>query len=429
MTTKRVSSGGLLRGRSSSPVSYLSVSFDSNNNSNSAPASRPTNDNANVGAGADAPTVVDDASDNDGDPLMSLFRVHNTNRVQFDLTPIADEDEEHEDEDELDEDGYDNDNTISISEEQLLNDNDESLTKRKGASEKFKKLVRSASFTKKKQPTNNDTSTSTSSRTPSNLTASCLLSKETSSFDIEDPEEAFIKKMLEPTPMKKIGSFLNNMKANTSSTSSSSGSSEDYNMKSIRFDDPSPSTTNNKQRSSSTTTNSSNNTTILSKSTKNQVAKLLKKAHKAHKKTFRYRLAMKYYLLALKEMTTSGYTDTDPLMAKVVKSLNDVHHAQSTVSNSANIVQMGIQHEDKNQLIKALRMYTISYRMRRDVLGVDHPSLAVLLNMMGSVQVKRGEYSEAMKIYELSLKGRPDENGGLGRMKDVWRGMNPLTTR
>ena len=413
-------------------MSYLSVSFDNNNSSNSdsAPASRPTNDNdnANVGAGADAPTVVDDASDNDGDPLMSLFRVHNTNRVQFDLTPIADEDEEHEDEDELDEDGYDNDNTISISEEQF-NDNDESLTKRKGASEKFKKLVRSASFTKKKQPTNNDTSTSTSSRTPSNLTASCLLSKDISSFDIEDPEEAFIKKMLEPTPMKKIGSFLNNMKANTSSTSSGSGSSEDYNMKSIRFDDTSPSTTNNKQRSSSTTTNSSNNTTILSKSTKNQVAKLLKKAHKAHKKTFRYRLAMKYYLLALKEMTTSGYTDTDPLMAKVVKSLNDVHHAQSTVSNSANIVQMGIQHEDKNQLIKALRMYTISYRMRRDVLGVDHPSLAVLLNMMGSVQVKRGEYSEAMKIYELSLKGRPDENGGLGRMKDVWRGMNPLTTR
>eukprot|EP00984_Skeletonema_dohrnii_P006889 scaffold2456_cov171-Skeletonema_dohrnii-CCMP3373.AAC.3 len=28
--------------------------------------------------------------------------------------------------------------------------------------------------------------------------------------------------------------------------------------------------------------------------------------------------------------------------------------------------------------------------MRRDALGVDHPSLPVLLNMMGSVQVKRG---------------------------------------
>eukprot|EP00984_Skeletonema_dohrnii_P026136 scaffold15433_cov111-Skeletonema_dohrnii-CCMP3373.AAC.1 len=43
-----------------------------------------------------------------------------------------------------------------------------------------------------------------------------------------------------------------------------------------------------------------------------------------------------------------------------------------------------------NALIKALKMYTIAYRMRRDALGVDHPSLPVLLNMMGSVQVKRG---------------------------------------
>ena len=90
---------------------------------------------------------------------------------------------------------------------------------------------------------------------------------------------------------------------------------------------------------------------------------------------------------------------------------------------------MGIQHEDKNQLIKSLRMYTIAYRMRRDSLGVDHPSLAVLLNMMGSVQVKRGEYGEAMKIYELSLKGRPDENGGKGRKKNEFRNNNPLTTR
>ena len=60
---------------------------------------------------------------------------------------------------------------------------------------------------------------------------------------------------------------------------------------------------------------------------------------------------------------------------------------------------------------------------------MDHPSLAVLLNMMGSVQVKRGEYGEAMKIYELSLKGRPDENGGKGRKKNEFRNNNPLTTR
>lgn len=90
---------------------------------------------------------------------------------------------------------------------------------------------------------------------------------------------------------------------------------------------------------------------------------------------------------------------------------------------------MGIQHEDANQLVKALRMYTIAYRMRRDSLGVDHPSLAVLLNMMGGVQMKRCEYDEAMRLYELSLNGRVDENGGRGRNVVEFRNRNPLTTR
>jgi hypothetical protein len=140
---------------------------------------------------------------------------------------------------------------------------------------------------------------------------------------------------------------------------------------------------------------------------------------------------MRYYLLALKELTsTLGYSDTtDPLTAHVLKSLNDVHHAQVTLSNSSNIVQMGIDHEDTNQLIKALRMYTIAYRMRRDALGVDHPSLAVLLNMMGGVQMKRREYDEAMRLYELSFHGRMDENGGKGRDVVEFRRRNPLTTR
>lgn len=138
---------------------------------------------------------------------------------------------------------------------------------------------------------------------------------------------------------------------------------------------------------------------------------------------------MKYYLLALKEMNTAGYIDSHPLITKVLKSLNDVHHLQTTLDNSANIVRMGIHHEDiDNQLVKALKMYTVAYRMRRDALGVDHPSLPVLLNMMGSVQVKRGEYNEAMQILTLSLKGRPDENDGKGRNRDQFRKDNPLTT-
>ena len=165
-----------------------------------------------------------------------------------------------------------------------------------------------------------------------------------------------------------------------------------------------------------------------SKTSKEIISVYLRKAQRYHKKSCRYRLAMKYYLLALKEMQLAGYDDSDPLPTKVLKCLNDVHHAQSTLANSANIVKMGIQHEDKNQLVKALKMYTIAYRMRRDSLGVDHPSLPVLLNMMGSVQVKRGELHEAMQIYELGLKGRSDENKGAGRRTGSFMNQNPLTT-
>lgn len=65
---------------------------------------------------------------------------------------------------------------------------------------------------------------------------------------------------------------------------------------------------------------------------------------------------------------------------------------------------MGIKYEDSGELIRALKMYTIAYRIRRDNLSPNHPSLIVLLNMLGSIQVKRGEFEEAMEIYELALK-------------------------
>jgi tetratricopeptide (TPR) repeat protein len=65
---------------------------------------------------------------------------------------------------------------------------------------------------------------------------------------------------------------------------------------------------------------------------------------------------------------------------------------------------MGIKYEDGGELVRALKMYTIAYRIRRDNLSRNHPSLVVLLNMLGSIQIKRGELQEAMQIYELALK-------------------------
>lgn len=416
------SGGAILRSRSKSTSfdvvqqqqnisSLRSVSFGSTSNT-------PTNsfggedDNDNDNATA---TSMADEQEND-DPLLSLFRVHNTNRVKFDLASTSNEDDNHASNHNKQASSDPSSSSSSSSSNNLKNS--------------VKKLVRIPSF----------------KRTPSNLTASCLLTKTTSSdLDVNDPEDALIKKMLEPTPMRRINSFLDNMKRSNSSSSSKLEEEKGITLddvEAVQFQQPTNidnvvmaiDTTNidgntNSNSNSNSNINHTKNRAKIPTSSKESIAKLLKKAQRAHKKSFRYRLAMKYYLLALKEMTAAGYEDNDPLTIKVLKSLNNVHHSQSTVQNSANIVSMGIHQEDKNQLIKALRMYTIAYRMRRDSLGVDHPSLAVLLNMMGSVQVKRGEYGEAMKIYELSLKGRPDENGGCGRKKDEFRNMNPLTTR
>ena len=449
--TKRVGSGHSGRKSSSTQKNKKNDSILSSGGVSFEEPS-PTNSNSNIMSnalqGEDNNVSVEEEggggeeennNDNDNDPLLSLFRVHNTNRVKFDLTSTASSSsngEENEDNDNNDNNG----NKSSSPTNRHSNGSILSLspTRRLQASTKFKNL-----FFK---------------RTPSNLKASCLLSNNhnhnndkgssssssqsrggISTFDAlnssvvcdDDPEDALIKKMLEPTPMRRISSFLDNIR----SSSSSSGNRLDAKAVALgELNANVPQSPNNATGAASSNSTiegnvTNNHRTNISKSSKEHIAKLLKKAQRAHKKSFRYRLAMKYYLQALKEMTEAGYSDNDPLTLKVLKSLNNVHHAQSTIQNSANIVSMGIQHEDNNQLIKALRMYTIAYRMRRDSLGVDHPSLAVLLNMMGSVQVKRGEYGEAMKIYELSLKGRPDENGGLGRNKNEFRNMNPLTTR
>ena len=327
---------------------------------------------------------VEGVEDQD-DPLLSLFKVHNTKRVNFDLTPQPDEPCQE-----------DEPNGCSKDAGQL-------------SSGFLRKLVKGASR-RKKDPS---------------LTASVLLSKKSAAADVP-VEDEFIKSMLEPAPLRRMSSFLSG-KHWSNILRSNSDNPEGYSDVKSQSGGSLP-TSQSFSTIDGATDGSNGARASMSRESKESLARLLKKAKHAHKRSFRYRAAMKYYLLALKEMTAAGYTDSDPLMQKIVKSLNDVHHANSTVSNSANIVQIGIQHEDKDQFIKALKMYTIAYRMRRDSLGVDHPSLPVLLNMMGSVQVKRGEYDEALRIYELSLRGRPDENGGSGRNKSAFRHQNPLTT-
>jgi tetratricopeptide (TPR) repeat protein len=137
------------------------------------------------------------------------------------------------------------------------------------------------------------------------------------------------------------------------------------------------------------------------------VVKLLNKARRAEHIHFRYEYAVKCYLKALSVLKKAKYPDDHPTVTKAVRLLNNAHHVLSSYSNSANIVKMGIKYEDAGELVRALKMYTIAYRIRRDNLSRNHPSLVVLLNMLGTIQIKRGELQEAMQIYELALKDSP----------------------
>ena len=137
------------------------------------------------------------------------------------------------------------------------------------------------------------------------------------------------------------------------------------------------------------------------------VVKLLNKARRAEHIHFRYEYAVKCYLKALGVLKKANYPDDHPTVIKTVRLLNHAHHVLSSYNNSAGIVKIGIKYEDAGELVRALKMYTIAYRIRRDNLSRNHPSLVVLLNMLGSTQIKRGELKEAMQIYELALNDSP----------------------
>lgn len=141
------------------------------------------------------------------------------------------------------------------------------------------------------------------------------------------------------------------------------------------------------------------------------VTKLTNKARRALTAHFRYEYAVKCYMKALTQLTDANYPDEHHSVKRTVQALNQAHHALNSYKNSANIVKMGIKYEDTGELVRALKMYTIAYRIRRDNLSTSHPSLVVLLNMLGSIQIKRGELDEAMQIYELALKETPENDG------------------
>ena len=371
----------------------------------------------------------EEEEEDDGDPLLSLFRAHNTNRVKFDLDG---------DDGALAPTAVDGGGGVGGDDGRIRRHGD-GIGSATNASARLRKrllVLRRVGSGSGSGGIASSPFRRTSSKTATATAAATLLKKSPSIVPRPPPavsnvddldngeEEAYVGRMLEPpTPLRRMGSFLEG-KLGLGSDCQRGGRGRGG-IGGVR-----------RRRAGDDDDRLLGGAPASAREMGEDLAGLIRKAHIAHRGTFRYRLAMRYYLLALREMTTSGRYENDdhPLTVHVMRCLNDVHHAQSTMTNSADIVRMGMQHEDNDMHVKALRMYTIAHRMRRDVLGSDHPSLSVLLNMMGSVRVKRGEYDEAMRMYEASLlggEGGGGKKGGSGGCRGGGGGhrRNPLTTR
>eukprot|EP00557_Chaetoceros_sp_GSL56_P009907 CAMPEP_0176482442 /NCGR_PEP_ID=MMETSP0200_2-20121128/3377_1 /TAXON_ID=947934 /ORGANISM="Chaetoceros sp., Strain GSL56" /LENGTH=893 /DNA_ID=CAMNT_0017878757 /DNA_START=159 /DNA_END=2837 /DNA_ORIENTATION=- len=168
----------------------------------------------------------------------------------------------------------------------------------------------------------------------------------------------------------------------------------------------------------------------------NQIQSLVKRGRNYHSR-YKFSKAARQYLEALKKLNRYSYPIQHPLQQSVQQAIREMHHAHLNLEHSTNIVKIGINLESKGKLIKALKMYTVALRIRKESLGIHHPSIPMLLNLLGSVQVKRGQYEDAMEIFELALyerKGqqRPqddDNNNGEFVHQGVQRKNASISTR
>jgi hypothetical protein len=137
----------------------------------------------------------------------------------------------------------------------------------------------------------------------------------------------------------------------------------------------------------------------------NQIQNIIDKGRYYHDR-YQFSKAAKQYLEALKKLNRYSYPAQHSLQQCVQQAIQEIHYAHQHLEHSTNICKIGIHLEAKGQLVKAIKMYTVALRIRKECLGIQHPSIPMLLNLLGSVQVKRGQYEDAMEIFELALHDR-----------------------
>ena len=156
--------------------------------------------------------------------------------------------------------------------------------------------------------------------------------------------------------------------------------------------------------------NNDNNAKSENKSITDEIDSIFSKGKTAQYTTHQYPNACKYYLETLAKLDKYSYPSHHPLRTAAISHLNDTYHCMRTLEHSSDIVKMGLKHETQQEHMKALKKYTIAFHIRKNTLGPNHYSLPILLNMIGSIQIKRGEWKEAKEIFELALYGRLEKD-------------------
>ena len=128
----------------------------------------------------------------------------------------------------------------------------------------------------------------------------------------------------------------------------------------------------------------------------------------------RYEDAVQCYMSIVEAYLASGVSsDDDPAVERAVQKLLEYHHKYSSLQNSDVILQMGLEHENLGRYVRAINYYTIAFRIRRDVVGMRHPSMIKLINMLGSLQAKRGHIDDALSFLVLAGELQEETKAGL----------------
>jgi tetratricopeptide (TPR) repeat protein len=335
-------------------------------------------------------TLMEDTNQEEDDPVLALYTSRNTQKVRFSLGEVEPKERTMNVEDgSTKEIGHHNKRNVASSSSYIDSTNNASSTTSANSKFNIKKFMRGALFGSKVKNEKNTEFELEFEREMEEATKSCYNNEM-----IWSTQEDGIPELLRTTA--KSSTIVDAGGNTTGTTRSNSNLSVD-----------------------GTTTGSSSGVKVSfaeDYETRAAIIKLINKARRAQFLHYRYEYAVKCYVRALEILRSSNYPEDHPTVVKTLNLLQSAHHANCAYNDSANIVKLGIKYEDSGELIRALKMYTIAYRIRNEALGPNHPSLVVILNMLGSVQIKCGELDEAMAIYELALKDteppKNHHNGG-----------------